>query len=276
MSHKQINYKSPVKPMVKWAGGKSRLIKQFKTLFPEKIISFVEPFFGGGAVFFHLLPPSAVISDKNEELINFYLVVRDHPGQLLSELSIHINSPEYFYKIRGIDPSSLSRIQRASRFLYLNKHGYNGLWRVNRLGLHNVPFGRYKNIRLVDENNLRRASNALAGASILCEDFEEALDKAKPGTFIYLDPPYHPLNKTARFTSYTSNSFGDEDQRRLARSFIELDRLGCQVMLSNSDTPLIRSLYQKYNISTVTANRAINCRTDGRGPVNELVIRNYP
>ena len=230
---------------------------------------------GGGAVFFHLQPRQAVLIDNNEELINFYWVVRDHLEELLQDLRRHENTAAYYYRIRALDPAALGPVQRASRFLYLNKTGYNGLWRVNSRGQHNVPFGRYKNPKIVDEPNLRRVSRALAGAEILLGDFTLALRYARPGAFVYLDPPYHPVSETARFTAYTKEGFDEEDQRELAEVFRELDRRGCLVMLSNSDTPFVRELYAGYDIRVVQARRAINCRADGRGPVGELVVRNY-
>lgn len=266
---------APIRPLVKWAGGKSQLIRQLLPLFPQRVSCLIEPFIGGGAVFFHLRPPKAVIADKNEELINFYRVVRDHPDQLTADLKRHINSADYYYRTRSLDPAGLTEIQRASRFLYLNKFGYNGLWRVNSKGLHNVPYGRYKDKKVVDEVNLYRASTALRNANIQCGDFALALEEAGPGMFVYMDPPYHPLTGTAKFTNYTADSFGEEEQRRLAKAFHSLDGRRCMVMLSNSDTPFIRDLYSGYDIQVVTARRAINCRADGRGLVTELVIRNY-
>lgn len=264
------------KPPVKWAGGKGGLIPQFELLFPKRPWDlYVEPFVGGGAVFFHLTPPRAVLIDNNEELINFYRVVRDELEALLQDLRKHENTADYYYRIRALDPSKLTAVERASRFLYLNKTGYNGLWRVNSKGQHNVPFGRYKNPNIVDEPNLRLVSRALSQAEIRLGDFSLALDHARPGAFVYLDPPYHPLSETARFTGYTKDGFGEDDQRRLAEVFRELDRRGCLVMLSNSDTPFIRELYAGYDIQVVYARRAINCRADGRGPITELVIRNY-
>ncbi|SHE99390.1 DNA adenine methylase [Desulfofundulus australicus DSM 11792] len=272
--HAQIKEERP-RPPVKWAGGKSQLISQFEPLFPKEYSLYVEPFVGGGAVFFHLLPPRAVLIDSNDELINFYLVVRDDLEALLQDLKRHENTAEYYYRIRALDPDQLTPVERASRFLYLNKTGYNGLWRVNSRGQHNVPFGRYKNPKIVDEPNLRLVSGALKKAEIICDDFSQVLDCAAPGAFVYLDPPYHPLSETANFTSYTPDAFGEDDQRRLAEVFRELDRRGCLVMLSNSDTPFIRELYKNYDIQVVYAKRAINCRADKRGPISELVIRNY-
>lgn len=264
------------KPVVKWAGGKTQLIPQFEPLFPREEYSlYIEPFVGGGAVFFHLLPPRAILIDNNEELINFYRVVRDHLEELLEDLKKHKNTPEYYYLIRDLEPGHLSLVERASRFLYLNKTGYNGLWRVNRRGKHNVPFGKYKNPKIVDEDNLRLVSKVLQGAKLICDDFKLVLEVARRDAFIYLDPPYHPLSSTANFTSYTPSAFGPEEQQRLAGVFRELDKRGCLLMLSNSDTPFIRQLYAGYDIQTVYARRAINCRPERRGPITELVIRNY-
>ncbi len=268
--------KANPKPPVKWAGGKTGLIPQFEPLFPKKEFTlYAEPFVGGGAVFFHLLPSKSILIDSNEELINFYLVVRDNLEELLTDLKNHKNRKEHYYSIRALDPQALSPVERASRFLYLNKTAYNGLWRVNSQGKHNVPFGRYKNPKIVDEVNLRLVSEALRAADVLCDDFSRVLDFARAGTFVYLDPPYYPLSDTANFTGYTADAFGAQDQERLAGVFRELDRRGCLVMLSNSDTPFIRQLYSGYDIQVVYARRAINCRADRRGPITELVIRNY-
>ena len=270
---------SPIKkpkPPVKWAGGKTQLLPQFAPLFPRKKYNlYLEPFVGGGAVFFHLLPPAAILIDSNGELINFYRVVRDRLDQLLADLKKHKNTREYYYSIRALDPEKLSPVQRASRFLYLNKTAYNGLWRVNSKGQFNVPYGRYKNPRIIDKENLQLVAEALRGAELIAGDFSCVLDLAPPGAFVYFDPPYYPLTETANFTSYTPGAFTREDQIRLFKAFAELDRRGCLVMLSNSDTPFIRTLYAQYDIQAVAARRAINCRPEGRGPVTELVIRNY-
>lgn len=264
------------KPPVKWAGGKGQLISQFEPLFPKQNFNlYIEPFVGGGAVYFHLLPPAAIIIDNNPELINFYLVVRDNLEPLLVDLEKHQNNKEYYYRVRALNPNKMDAVSRASRFLYLNKTGYNGLWRVNKKGRHNVPFGQYKNPKIADKENLQQVSRVLQRAEIILGDFSKAVDFALPGAFIYLDPPYHPLSETANFTSYTSNSFGVNDQQRLAEVFKQLDEKGCQVMLSNSDTPFIRELYKGYDIKVVYARRAINCCAEKRGPISELVIRNY-
>lgn len=269
-------FKSKVKPPIKWAGGKSQLIPQFIPLFPKyEYKVYIEPFVGGGAVFFHLLPKRAILIDNNPELINFYLVLRDNLEDLIESLKKHKNTSEYYYKIRSLKPEDLDPVSRASRFLYLNKTAYNGLWRVNSNGEFNVPYGRYKNPKILDEENLRIASSVLQGVEIIAGDFSLAGEYIEKNTFIYFDPPYHPISKTANFTGYTVNSFNEEEQKRLAKFFREMDKRGCLLMLSNSDTDFIRELYKDYDIQIVKARRAINCRADRRGPITELVIRNY-
>ena len=264
-----------VKPPVKWAGGKGQLLSQYEMLLPGKIETLVEPFVGGGAVFFRLRPQRAILNDNNKDLINFYIVVRDKMELLLDDLKKHKNTKDYFYEVREQDTASLNDVQRASRFLFLNKTCFNGLFRVNSRGKFNVPFGKYKNPKIVDEQNIRNVSLVLKGVHIICEDFENILKYVRPDMFIYFDPPYHPLSGTAHFTSYTPASFREEDQRRLAAVYKELDKMGCKVMLSNSSTPLIWKLYQGYDITAVSAKRAINCKGNSRGPIAELVVRNY-
>jgi len=254
-------------------------------LFPKRPWDlYIEPFFGGGAVFFHLAsslffqrwPTHAVLIDKNEELINFYRVVRGNLEELLADLRKHESTPEYYYRIRTLTPEGLTPVQRASRFLYLNKTGYNGLWRVNSKGQYNVPFGWYKKPRFLDEANLRLVSRALAqpGVHLLVGDYSLALNYAGPGTFIYLDPPYY-LPKMARNPFYTRDRFGVKDQIRLAKIFRELDSRGCLLMMSNSDTPFIRQLYAGYDIRTVYTRYGINRLESPRRQISELVIRNY-
>ncbi|WP_026176744.1 DNA adenine methylase [Desulfurispora thermophila] len=268
---------SCVRPPVKWAGGKSQLIPKMQLLFPRRSTYnlYIEPFLGGGAVFFHLQPERAVLIDSNPELMNFYQVVREKLPALLADLTKHVCEKEYYYYIRDLPVEGLSDVERASRFLFLNKTAYNGLWRVNRQGKFNVPFGRYANPRLYRAEHLQRVSVALQKAELICGDFSLVLDHAAPGAFVYFDPPYHPLSETSRFTSYTAGAFGSADQRRLSEVFRELDGKGCLLMLSNSDTPLIRELYAGYNIYVVQARRNINCQAKGRGAVDELIITNY-
>jgi DNA adenine methylase len=274
-------------PFVKWAGGKARLLSQFEPYFPTRLTRYIEPFVGGGAVFFHLYRQGrlrgkeVVLIDSLEELINCYQVVRDQPEALVAELGRHEAGKTdrgYYYRVRAWDrqPGYAQRgeVERAARFLYLNHTCYNGLYRVNRRGEFNVPFGRYRNPTVCDAANLRAASHALQGVRLLAADFERCLEVAQAGDFLYLDPPYHPLSATASFTSYTAGDFDVEDQQRLAEVFRQLDRRGCQVMLSNSSTPLIEELYAGYQQVRVRAVRPISARADRRGAITELLALN--
>lgn len=267
---------APPAPVLKWAGGKRQLLYQFAFLYPSQMTGvYHEPFFGSGAVFFSLSPHQAYLTDSNRELINFYQVLQGAVHELIEDLKKHVNSKEYYYGIRALKPDDLNAVERASRFLYLNKCAYNGLWRVNRSGQHNVPYGAYKNPAYLKPAALTAASRALQNIALQAADFEITLEQARSGDFIYCDPPYHPLTKTSNFCSYTADSFSARDQERLAAMFRALDQRGCRVMASNSDTPFIRELYAGYNLTEVMARRAINCKGAGRGPVAELVIRNY-
>lgn len=269
------------RPILKWAGGKGQLLSQFVPLFPARFGAYHEPFLGGGAVFFHLagsgrLRGKAVtLTDNNPELINVYQMVRDQVRELIADLQRHQNEPGYYYAVRSQDPAALSPVQRASRMIFLNKTCYNGLWRVNRQGRFNVPFGRYKNPRICDQQGLLAAHQALQGVQLAVAPFAAVLERAQPGDFVYFDPPYHPLSPTSSFTSYTATDFGAGEQQQLAAVFRELDRKGCLVMLSNSDVPFIRELYAGFRVVTVQANRAINSKSDRRGPVTEVVVLNY-
>ncbi|MEJ2733281.1 MAG: DNA adenine methylase [Anaerolineae bacterium] len=274
-------------PFVKWAGGKGQLLAQFQPYFPTRFERYIEPFVGGGAVFYHLYNQGrlavkeVVLIDHVEELINGYRVIQGNVEALIQELErheLHKLDADYYYRVRAWDRqpeyARRSDVERAARFLFLNRTCYNGLYRVNRKGQFNVPFGRYDNPRVCNAGNLRAASRALQGVTLELGDFSRCLEWAGPGDFIYLDPPYHPLSDTSNFTSYTATAFGVEDQRRLADLFRELDGRGCQVMLSNSSTPLIRELYQGYAQVEVQAIRAISSRGDGRGAIPELLVLN--
>lgn len=274
-------------PFLKWAGGKSSLLKQYADYLPAGGVNrYFEPFVGSGAVFFHLSGEGwagpVQLSDINAELINVYRVVRDEVEGLIRELTHHKlhHSRWYYYHIRALDRQPgwrerASRVERAARMIYLNKTCYNGLWRVNSRGEFNVPMGRYNNPRICDEPRLRAASQVLCGVDISRLPFEEAVDDAGPGDFVYFDPPYIPLSDTANFTSYTRGGFGEAEQVRLAGLFRELDRRGVRVMLSNSEHPLVRDLYQGFRIEQVRARRHINSRANGRGPIHEVVVLNY-
>lgn len=266
-------------PFLKWAGGKGQLLATYDQFFPASFNNYCEPFTGGGAVFFHLKNTraafSATLSDLNDELVNCYRVIRDEPDELIARLMKHENSSEYFYWLRSLDASTLSNAARAARLIYLNKTCFNGLYRVNSKGQFNVPFGSYKNPNFCDRTNLIACSAALKNVDVAHRNFEEVLEHARKGDFVYFDPPYHPLSTTANFTSYTKNSFSPADQEKLAKVALKLSKRGCKVMLSNSDTPFIRSIYSQFTINTVYALRAINCKAEGRGPVAEVVATNY-
>jgi DNA adenine methylase len=266
-------------PFLKWAGGKSQLLSTFDEFIPDEFNRYYEPFVGGGAVFFHMANRAegltAHLSDLNDELVNCYSVVRDNVEQLIKALKKHRNESDYYYQIRAMDTARMNNVQRAARLIYLNKTCFNGLYRVNRKGEFNVPFGSYKNPRTCDEDNLRAVSAALRNTKIEHKHFGDALESARKGDFVYLDPPYQPLSATSNFTSYTSKCFGEKDQRELARIFDELHKRGCKVMLSNSHNEFIAQLYRKYRLEVVYANRAINCRADRRGRISELLILNY-
>lgn len=271
-------------PVVKWAGGKRQLIPEIIKWIPplDTISTYYEPFVGGGAVLFRLKPKRAVINDINGELINLYKVIRDDVEALIEDLKKHKNEKEYFYAIRELDRNpdiynSLSLVEKASRTLYLNKTCFNGLYRVNSAGHFNVPFGRYKNPNIVNADTLRAVSRYFnkADVRILRGDFEDCVKWARERAFVYFDPPYHPVSDTSNFTSYSEDGFGEEEQRRLKELCDRLNAKGIKFLLSNSSTDFIRKLYDGYKIETVPAKRAINSDANGRGPINEVLIRNY-
>lgn len=265
-------------PFLKWAGGKSQLITTYDGFFPKTFNRYFEPFTGGGAIFFHLKNQrkdfKACLSDLNDELINCYTVIRDDVDSLIDHLKIHRNDEEYFYELRSVEAKTLTKTERAARLIYLNKTCFNGLYRVNSKGQFNVPFGSYKNPRICHEANLQAVSKALSNVELHYRPFDQVLKYAKKGDLVYFDPPYHPLSSTASFTSYTKNSFSAEDQERLAEVFGILDKRGCHVMLSNSDCQFIRSLYKEFRVETVSAIRAINCKSAGRGKITEVLVLN--
>jgi DNA adenine methylase len=265
------------KPVIKWAGGKSQLIAAFTPYFPDRteVRRYYEPFIGGAAVFFTLQYPRSFLSDSNAELIELYQIIRDDVTGLIKALKKHRNDEAYFYKVRSQAVNQLTPIERAARFIYLNKTCYNGLYRVNGQGQFNVPFGNYKKPNICDVSGLQAASLALQTAELRVADFEAAVATATIDDLVYFDPPYHPLSKTSSFTSYTASRFDNTEQLRLANIYRELDRRGCRVMLSNSDTSLIRDLYRDFRQIEVLANRAINSKADGRGKIVELLIINY-
>lgn len=262
-------------PFVKWVGGKRAILPQLDKFFPRRFERYFEPFVGGGAVFFHLQPGEATLSDLNSELINTYRTVRDDVDTLITHLRSHRNDEEYYYDMRATALDELDPIARASRLIYLNRTCFNGLYRVNSKGGFNVPFGKHKNPTICNETGLRAASEALKGVRLAHRSYMALLNEARPGDFVYFDPPYHPLTASSNFTSYTADSFSAQDQRDLATAFRVLAERGCKVMLSNSDTEFIRELYADFQIEVVMAPRMVNRDAAKRGPVAEVVVRNY-
>jgi DNA adenine methylase len=257
-----------VKPFLKWVGGKRQLLKYLRPRYPSSFNRFFEPFVGGGAVFFDLHPELAVLADTNRELIDCYLAVVDR-------LRGYIHDSDHYYRTRAQDPFALDEAERAARMIYLNRTGYNGLYRVNSKGQFNVPFGRHVNPTICNEEGLRACSQRLAGATIEAASFETVLAHADTGDFVYFDPPYVPLSSTSNFTAYERNGFGMGEQRRLADVFDELAARGVFVMLSNSDVGWIRERYAHHNIEVVRANRNVNSDGSGRGPIGEVVVTSY-
>ncbi|NNE19342.1 MAG: DNA adenine methylase [Myxococcales bacterium] len=268
-------------PFVKWVGGKGRLLSQLRPLLPSGVeqMRHVEPFVGGGALFFARRPRRALLTDINPTLVSTYAAIRDDVDGVIAGLRklAGRHSKQWYYEVRERYNQNhrLSKSKRAAMFIYLNKTCFNGLHRVNRKGEFNVPVGSYKNPRILNEDALRAASEALRGADLRCASFDMLLENAKPGDFIYFDPPYEPVSATASFTSYASGGFSQDDQTRLRDVYEALDRRRCKLMLSNSDVPFIRRLYDGFKVDTVAAPRAINCDATKRGRVSEVVVRNY-
>jgi DNA adenine methylase len=268
------------KPIIKWVGGKRQLISEIKRYMPKSYKRYFEPFIGGGALFFELSPKEAFINDYNAELTNLYNIVKNSPEELMDDLAKHINTSEYYYKIRALDRdeksyNNLNPIQKASRFIYLNKTGFNGLYRVNKKNQCNVPYGNYKNPKYVDRKKLLSCSKLLSTTTITTGDFENIKEFIKKEDFIYLDPPYVPINETSSFTGYTHKGFDYGMQFRLKELCDYIDSIGAYFMLSNSYTKIVLYLYQDYEIKVVEAKRAINSKADGRGKVKEVLVLNY-
>ncbi len=277
--------KRTAKPFVKWVGGKTQLLPQLRNFYPLKFNRYFEPFLGGGAVFFDVQPKEAVLNDINTTLIAAYKHVQNRTNELVKLLrqiqnAYHAKSDEeqseFYYEMRSKYNSLRDgSIGKTAHLIFLNKTGFNGLYRESSNGGFNVPFGRYKNPAILDEENLFATANILANATLTALSFEEAVADAKRGDFVYFDPPYHPTNGTAKFTNYHEKKFLEDEQVKLRDVFSELDKRGCYVMMSNSHTDFIAKLYGKFNKHVVLANRAINCKAEGRGKIKEYVITNY-
>lgn len=280
-----LNKQYDIKPFVKWAGGKTQLLDKIKELLPKTFNTYYEPFIGGGAVFFELTPNKAVISDYNDELIISYLSFKEENQykQMVDKIKEHEknHNEDYYYKVRELDRSNyyndIPDYEKAARLIYLNKACFNGLYRVNSKGYFNVPSGKKKVVKAYQPKLFDDIHNYLKNADIkiLSGDFEVAVATAKKGDFVYFDPPYDTFDDQNNFTTYTKESFGKEEQKRLANLFKELDKRGVYVMLSNHNTNYINELYINYNIHIVEARRNINSKGEGRAKVEEVIITNY-
>ena len=273
-----------MKPFVKWVGGKRQLLPVIKKLIPRQFNTYYEPFIGGGALFFDLAPNNAVVSDSNEELINVYNVIKNSPIELIKQLSVHeknhdTENSNYFYQIRGLDRQvgflDTDYVIRAARTIYLNKTCFNGLYRVNKSGQFNSPFGTYSNPKIVDSENILSVHKFLINNKITIEskDFSTSLKSAKKGDFVYIDPPYD--TDTGNFTAYTNDGFDRFQQRFLSLTCERLHKDGVKFMMSNAPTDFILDEYSDYNIEYVNAKRLINSKTSKRSEVKELIITNY-
>ena len=271
------------RPFLKWAGGKRSLLPEIMARMPDGDIDlFIEPFLGGGAVFLDLVRQGrikkAILNDRNPELVHTWRMVRDEPGALIEAVRQWEPDEETYYKVRAIEADTLSDVERAARVLWLNRTCYNGLYRINRSGRFNVPFGRYKRVQLVDEDNLWAVSEALQCATLYDIDFAGVMAMAGEGTVVYCDPPYWPLSDTSYFTAYDGQPFKTEDQERLAECFHALTDQGAKGILSNSWSDNTVELYERHGLhhSQVMCRRNINCNASKRGPVPEIMVTTFP
>lgn len=293
-----------VKPFLKWAGGKGQLLKEIEQYYPfspKGVNKYAEPFVGGGAVLFDILSKynlkEVYISDINIELMNAYCIVKDHVDSLVELLSDYQQEflpldtekrKEYYFDKREryneliVNCSEKEFIEKAALMIFLNKTCFNGLYRVNKKGLFNVPMGSYKNPLICDEKNLRTVSTLLQSVMIVCGDYRKSAEFIDDKTFVYFDPPYRPLTETASFTAYTENLFNDEEQIELAKFVDAMDKKGGKIVVSNSDPKntneednFFDDIYSKHNIKRVEATRMINSKSDGRGRISELLISNF-
>ena len=274
------------KPFVKWVGGKRQLMQVLENNFPKQFGTYHEPFLGGGAVMFNLLSKEPKlpcnVSDFNSDLILAYVTIRDKLGKLIESLenhskNYHKDSLEYYYEVRKQEPKQ--QIEKVSRLIFLNRTCFNGLYRVNKKGQFNVPLGRYTNPNIINKENLIAVSKTLHSEKIKisCRGFEAVLDDVKKGDLVYFDPPYQPISSTANFTSYTHRDFTEKDLERLVDLANHLNSKGCHVLLSNSNSKIVKDLFSEnhWSISEIAANRAINSDSKKRTGHKEIIIKNY-
>jgi DNA adenine methylase len=262
------------RPFIKWVGGKRQLLPELLRHAPVKFSRYFEPFLGGGALFFRLMPAKAILADANERLIRAYRGVRNSVDEVVGLLKSYPHDARFFYTLRSSEIDSASDAEVAAWFIYLNKTGFNGLYRVNRKNGFNVTFGRYTAPAICDEPTLRGCSAALAKAELMVADFEQVVAGARQGDFVYFDPPYVPLSVTSSFASYTSRGFGPEDQMRLRDVARDLRNRGVHILLSNSSSPFVQDLYKEgFEKFRVAATRLVNSNALRRGAIAELVIK---
>lgn len=291
------------KPFLKWAGGKGQLIREIEKYytFDKKITKYAEPFVGGGAVLFDVLNKHKVkeiyISDTNAELVNAYKIIKDKIDILIELLNkyqeeyipldtderkeYYMTKREIFNEVK-INGNEKANIEKAALMIFLNKTCFNGLYRVNKKGLFNVPMGSYKKPLICDEDNLRAVSGKLQNVTIVCEDYRKSADFIDGNTFVYFDPPYRPITGTSSFTAYTENLFNDDEQIELARFVGEMHKKGAKIVVSNSDPKnsntdddFFDNIYKAHKIKRVEATRMINCNSEARGKIKELLISNF-
>ena len=267
-----LSVQNTSKPFLKWAGGKSQLLTRLGEYIPENFNKYIEPFVGGGAMFFRIQPERAVLADLNEELIITYKQIQKHLPKILKQLQTFKNEEEFYYKTRALDPGKLSLTERAARLIYLNKTCYNGLYRVNKKGQFNVPFGKTSG-NFLNPIVLKNAKRALHGVTIEHGTYNKILAKhAEPDDFIFLDPPYYPVGRFSDFKRYTKDFFHENDHVALKNEFDRLVHLGCKVVLTNSSHPFIVDLYKDYEIKTVETKRLISCNAETRFGKDIIVI----
>ncbi|MFO0728849.1 MAG: DNA adenine methylase [Myxococcota bacterium] len=277
-----IHARDTPRPFVKWVGGKTQLLSALFELMPQRFSAYHEAFVGGGAMFFgltraeRLTNTKVFLSDVNQELVSTYTAIRDDVANVVRALEQHPHDRDHYYQLRATDPWCLPSSARAARLLYLNRTGFNGLYRVNRAGEFNVPFGRYDNPKICDSENLLAVSKALRNVSIEHRPFQTVLERAGRGDFVYFDPPYVPVSPTASFVGYAKGGFNTDAQEHLATVFDTLVRRGVHVLLSNSDAPWVRSRYRDHQIVRVAARRNVNSKAGERGPVAEVVVVGKP
>ena len=281
-----ISTTQKARPFVKWAGGKSRVINQLLEFFPDNFNSYYEPFLGGGSLYFSISPQKGRLNDMNCTLIDTYIHIRDNCQLLTDDLerlqleyfsidSVVLKKDFYYQRREEFNATPKKDVRKSSLFVFLNKTGFNGMYRENSKGEYNIPFGKHNKPLICDKENLLIVSEVLKQIEISCGSYELAIKDAKAGDFVYLDPPYEPINPTSNFNQYLAGGFTKDDQRKVYKNFCELSDRGCYVMMSNSTADLIKDLYSKFTINKISVGRTISSATTKRGKIEELVVTNY-